>query len=411
MKQRNENSHLKKIRDELERRLIVLRYSKSAASRYKTIFGWVVDFLNEYGEPVYTKELGQQFLSEYPLQLKHNQALFKSARTLIRRIDEIQENRRFTPCFRKAKMECPARFIEIRDKYIESLTKRGFRKSTIKSKRMYAGRFFGRLAETMLSLNELSAADLYEVFTKYEWPSVGLITAKCILTFLFENKITKKNLSVCVPKPTRLKALPSIYSPDEIKRLLLSIDRTTGLGKRDYAVLVLAAYIGLRSSDIVNLSFKDINYSSKTINIVQVKTAQPLTLVMNSDVEEAITDYIKNGRPPSQNDKIFLGSQAPFSPLTAGAGYAIAQKNFKLAGIAARGRNCGTHALRASYATALVSKGIPYTIVQEALGHDDPESAKHYVRIDIKRLRLCALDVPKPIGAFAVMLDDLEGVL
>jgi len=411
VKKRNENSNLRIIRDELERRLIVLRYSKAAAGKYKMIFGWIEDYLNEYGETEYTKELGKQFLSEYPLQIKHSQSQFKNARTLIRRIDEIQENKLFMPCFRKAKMECPVRFIEILDKYIESLTKLGNRNPTIKGKKMYAGRFLGRIPETVLSLNELSAADLYEVFTKYEWPSAGLNAAKSILTFLFKNKITKRNLSVCVPNPVRPKALPSVYTSDEIERLLSSVDRTTSLGKRDYTVLILAARIGLRSSDIVNLSFKDIDYFSKTINITQVKTSRPLTLIMNDEVEKAITDYIENGRPQSETDKVLLGSQAPFAPLTAGAGYAIAQKYFNLAGIAARGRNRGTHALRASYATALVSQGVPYMVVQEALGHDDPESAKYYVRVDIKRLRMCALDVPKPTGTFALMLNDMEGVL
>jgi hypothetical protein len=63
-----------------------------------------------------------------------------------------------------------------------------------------------------------------------------------------------------------------------------------------------------------------------------------------------------------------------------------------------------------------VAKGVPYVVVQEALGHEDRESAKYYVRLDVRRLRMCALDVPKPIGAFAVMLEpnvraDLEGAL
>jgi integrase len=177
------------------------------------------------------------------------------------------------------------------------------------------------------------------------------------------------------------------------------------LGKRDYAILILAAYLGLRSSDIVGLSFKDIDYTAKTIAIIQVKTGRPLPLVMNSEVEEAVTDYIQNSRPQSSSDKVFLSSQAPFSPLSAGTGYAVAQKHFNLAGIAAQGRKRGTHALRASYATALVSQGIPYAVVQEALGHEDQESAKYYVRVDVRRLRMCALDVPKPIGAFAVMLE------
>jgi site-specific recombinase XerD len=205
--------------------------------------------------------------------------------------------------------------------------------------------------------------------------------------------------------------LPSVYSEKEISKLLASIDRSTTLGKRDYVILMLASHMGLRSSDIVNLSFAEINYVAKTIDIVQVKTSNPVTLVMNSDVEDAISDYIQYGRPESSSDKIFLNHQAPYGPLSAASGHAIAHRHFARAGITALGRRRGTQALRASYATALVAKGIPYVVVQEALGHDDPESAKYYARIDVRRLRSCALDVPNPSGAFAVALNDLEGVL
>jgi integrase len=212
-----------------------------------------------------------------------------------------------------------------------------------------------------------------------------------------------------------------VYSSSEIERLFASVDRNDSLGKRDYAILVLAAYLGLRSSDIVNLSLKDIDYKAKTIEVTQIKTLRPVTLVMNIEVEEAVADYIKNSRPQSSIDKIFLSSQAPFAPLTAGAGYAVAHKYFNLARIAAQGRKQGTHALRSSYATALISKGVPYAVVTEALGHANQESAKYYVRVDVRRLRICALDVPKPIGSFAVLLEpeirqnislyDFEGVL
>jgi len=416
MKQRKENSNLSKIRDEMERRLIVMRYSKVSAKKYMQILGWVEKHLNAYGETDYSKESGQRFLAEYPMQSKHSQSQFTSARTVIRRMDEILENKLFTPCFRETKNECPLRFTALHEKYQENLVKRGYRKSTINGRKMYSARMLSRLPEKILSLETLTAADLYNVFTKYEWPSVGLLASRDILSFLFEKNVTKTNLSECVPRPRRPRALPSVYSSDEVKRLLSTVDRSTGLGKRDYAILILAAHLGLRSSDIVGLSFKDVDYKAKTIEVIQLKTERPVTLVMNSEAEEAIKDYIKNGRPQSSqteglHNKIFLGSQAPFAPLSAGSGYAVAQKYFYLAGIAAHGRRRGAHALRASYATALIAKGVPYAVVQEALGHEDPESAKFYVRVDISRLKMCALDVPKPIGAFAVMLNDLEGVL
>ena len=411
MKQKIANGNLDKLRKELERRLIVMRYSKTAAKVYMRIFSWLEDYLNGYGETDYSTEFGERFLMEYQLQSIHNPSQFKNARTVIRRMDEILENKLFTPCIRKSKSECPSRFTGLRDKYLESLAKRGYRGPTINSHKMYTGKFLARLPETVLSLEELTATDLYDVFTKYEWPSTSLAIARNILSFLFENGITKTNLSNCVPRPRRPQPLPSVYSGDEVKQMLSSVDRTGSMGKRDYAILILAAYLGLRSSDIVNLTFNDIDYAAKTIKIIQTKTSRPLTLVMNNDVEKAITDYIRNGRPESSSDRIFLSSQAPFQPLSAGAGYAVALKYFNLSGIQAQGRRRGTHALRASYATALVAKGVPYAVVQEALGHEDQESAKYYVRVDVRRLRMCALDVPKPIGAFAVMLSDLEGAL
>ena len=337
--------------------------------------------------------------------------MFKTTRTTVRRLNEILENKLFTPCFREAAFECPAHFTDLLCTYLENLAKCGLRESTIRSRKTYAGRLLGRIPFTVKSPEKLTAADLYSVFSKYSWPSVGFTAARDFLRFLYKTGVTKTDLSVCVPNPPRPRSLPSVYNQDEVALLLSSIDRETALGKRDYAVLMLASHMGLRSSDIVNLSFSDINNTDKTIDIIQVKTSQSVTLVINSEIEEAITDYVQNGRPASSSDKIFLGSQAPYAPLSAASGHAIAHRHFNRAGISAQGRRRGTQALRASYATALVAKGVPYVVVQEALGHDDPESAKYYVRVDIRRLRMCALPVPKPSGAFAVMLGDLEGVL
>ena len=411
MKQKDLRGNISRLRSELERRLIILRYSKGSIKNNMVIFGWVAEYLNGYGEINYTKELGQRFIVEYQLQVNHSPNQFKKANAIIRRIDEILENKPFASCFRETISECPARFAELYNVYLENLIKRGYKKNTINIRKRYTARFLSRIPETILSLEEISAADLYNTFTKYEWLSVCLIAARNFLSFLFKIGVTKINLSVCVPKPICPKPLPSIYSGNEIKQLLSSIDRTSSLGKRDYAILLLASHLGLRSSDIVELSFNNINYTAKTIEIIQVKTGRLLKLVMNTEVEESLTDYIQNSRPKSPSDKIFIRSRAPFLPITAGSGYAITRKIFDRAGIAAQGRRRGTHSLRASYATALIMKDVPYAVVKEALGHEDMESTKYYVRVDIRRLRMCALDVPKPIGAFALMLNDLEGVL
>ena len=411
MKQNINSGNLNRIKEELERRLIVLRYSEATTKNHMRIFGWVEEYLKGYGEQSYSKESGQRFIAEYMLQAHHAPTQFTNAKTVVRRMDEIVENKLFAPCFRKPEPECAPRFFVWREKYLEHLVKRGFKETTAANHKRGTVKLLNCLPDTVVSLEKLTSVDLYNAFTQYKWTNGDYIASRGFLVFLFESGATMVDLSVCVPRPRRPQPLPSVYSGDEVSRLLSVVDRTTHMGKRDYAVILLAAYMGLRSSDTANLSFSDIDSKSKTIEIVQVKTGNPVKLVMNANVEEALLEYIHDGRPKSSSDKIFLNSQAPYAPLAAASGYDIVRRNFIRAGIAAQGRRRGTHALRSSFATALVGKGVPYAVVQEALGHEDPESAKHYVRIDVRRLRMCALDVPKPTGAFAALLGDLEGVL
>jgi site-specific recombinase XerD len=410
-KQGIEASNIDHIRKEFERRLLVLRYSPHTIRGYLTYFGWLQEFLEDYGEKNYSKEFGQLFLSEFTLQAHHTPACFSHAKIVIHRLNEILDGKSFAPRFCEPKPECPAQFSVHYELYCEHLKRFGSAYTTIGNHKRHVGRLLRWLEGAVPSLSNLTAADIYGVLTNHT-PHTGFMpVARRFLNFLFESSVTSTNLSGCIPKVRQPQPMPSVYSGEEVSRLLSSIDRSTSIGRRDYAILLLAAKLGLRSSDIVNLKLGDIDHDRKTIDIIQVKTRKPLTLVLNADIEGALNDYIKHGRPLSGSEHVFLSTQAPFSPLSAGSGHSIAQKVFGRAGIPAAGRRRGTHALRMSYATSLVSKGVPYAVVTEALGHDDPESAKYYVRVDVRRLRLCALNVPKPSGALAVNLMDMEGSL
>jgi site-specific recombinase XerD len=410
-KQGSEASNIDNIRKELERRLLVLRYSPDTISGYLLFFRWLREFLEGYGEKDYSKESGQRFLNEFTLQAHHTPSCFNRAKILIYRVNEIFDGKSFAPRFCEPKSECPQQFSAYYELYCEHLKRLGFTRSTINCHKRHIGRLLSWLAETVPSLSNLTSADIYEALTSHAQPVDFMFSAKRFLHYLFESKVTNTDLSACIPKTRHPQPMPSVYSGDEVSRLLSSIDRTTSAGKRDYAILLIAAKLGLRSSDIVSLKLQDIDHDRKTIDIVQVKTGKPLTLVLNADVEDALDEYIKHGRPKSENGFVFLGTRAPYSPLCAGSGYSITQRGFDRAGIPAAGRRRGAHALRMSYATALVTKGVPYAVVSEALGHDDPESAKYYVRVDVRRLRLCAINVPKPSGALAVNLMDMEGRL
>jgi integrase len=410
-KQGNEASNINNIRHEFERRLLVLRYSPHTIKNYLTYFGWLQEFLEGYGEKDYSKESGYRFLAEFTLQAHHTPSCFSHAQVVIHRLNEILDGRPFAPRFCEPMPECPALFSCHYDLYCDHLKRLGLAPGTVSNNKRHIVRLLRWFAGAVPSLGSLTSANVYGALTSHA-PRTGLmVAAKRFLKYLFESKVTDTDLSDCIPKIGHSQPMPSVYSGEEVSRLLSSIDRSTSIGKRDYAIILLAAKLGLRSSDIVSLKLSDVDHDRKTIDIIQAKTGKPLTLVLNADVEEALDEYVRYGRPQSESGHVFLGTQAPYSSLCAGTGYAITQRRFERAGIPAAGRRRGTHALRMSYATSLVAKGVPYAIVTEALGHDDPESAKYYVRVDVRRLRLCALDVPKPSGELAVNLMDTEGRL
>jgi hypothetical protein len=110
MKQNTRDGNINQIREEMERRLVVMRYSKTAVRHYLQIIGWIEDFLSGYGEKDYSKEMGQRFIAEYRLQANHVTSLFKCARTVVRRMDEILEDKLFKPCYREREIECPPIF-------------------------------------------------------------------------------------------------------------------------------------------------------------------------------------------------------------------------------------------------------------------------------------------------------------
>jgi site-specific recombinase XerD len=128
------------------------------------------------------------------------------------------------------------------------------------------------------------AAAIYDYFVNSDkLPSQSPSVVRRFLSFLSKNKVTKSNLSACVPSLRRPKPLPSVYTGDEISKLLETVDRSDANGKRDYAILMLASRLGLRSSDIVGLTENNIVcLSSKKCNKYKDKSAAPSLVSLDS---------------------------------------------------------------------------------------------------------------------------------
>jgi integrase len=116
-------------------------------------------------------------------------------------------------------------------------------------------------------------------------------------------------------KQTRI---PSVWTEEELKKLINAIARENPKGKRDYAIILLACRLGLRCTDIKNLRRENFHWGDKVLVLRQSKTKEPLTLPLTSEVGWAVIDYLKHGRPKFDSPFVFLRHLAPFGPFAEG---------------------------------------------------------------------------------------------
>ena len=223
-----------------------------------------------------------------------------------------------------------------------------------------------------------------------------LTTLRVFLRFLYLNGYTEKDLSLSVPKQNRYyyPAVLSTWEPAEVKRMLDAIDRGSPLGKRDYALLLLVAKLGIRAGDIKALKLSDLNWAAKIITVTQEKTNIEVTYPILHDVGWALIDYLQNARPVCESPYLFVRLHAPFEAFGENANlHNIITKYTRLAGITVpHGKRHGLHSLRHSLASTLLEQGASLTVISEILGHVDSKSTSVYLHTDLNGLKGCALD-------------------
>lgn len=187
------------------------------------------------------------------------------------------------------------------------------------------------------------------------------------------------------------------YSPNEIKKILKSIDRNNPKGKRDYAIILMAARYGLRVSDIKALKFSNFDFTNNKIHLIQCKTKKPLELDLLKDVGWAVIDYIKNGRPKSESKNIFIRHVVPYCEFDENDCLThVLQQYATHAGIYKpnKSKGCHFHMLRYSLASDLIQHNVSTITVSNILGHSSLNSTVHYTQFNVPQLRKCSLEVP-----------------
>lgn len=179
----------------------------------------------------------------------------------------------------------------------------------------------------------------------------------------------------------------------ELERILSQIDRNTVSGKRNYAIIVLAATTGMRAIDIIRLKLSDIDWHKGEVRFQQKKTKKTVLLPLVTEAGEALKDYILNARPKSTFSEVFLRLKAPETPIcdavTIGDIFDELQKKAGIKRQAFDGKTF--HGLRRRLAKKLLVTGTPLTTVSQILGHTDLDSARQYLSLDSSNLKECAL--------------------
>lgn len=255
--------------------------------------------------------------------------------------------------------------------------------------------------------NQVSGADVREFIPymapRYQPSSMGpvLTGLRAFLAFLATCEGTADSLPAALPRgaaPRTVVALPP--TDDETQRLLATIDRTTAIGKRDWAMLAFALYLGLRSIDIIRLDWANLDWRKSTVSLVQHKTGRPLVLPLLPVVGNALVDYVTSARPDSGSPRVFLCHRPPYQPFSNAWSFSGRIKGYmQEAGIRQNpGDRGGTHWLRHALATRLLEAATPMSIIASVLGHGRPDSTSDYLAIDVKHLRQCALSLTDAAG-------------
>lgn len=219
-------------------------------------------------------------------------------------------------------------------------------------------------------------------------------TLRIFLRYAFSRGHIQRDLTVAVERVPSFKheALPRGPRWEDVLKLLQTPDRRTAQGRRDLAILLILVTYGVRGGQASLLTLDDIDWRGMTIRFPAAKRGRRIEVPLTAPVGEAITDYLRRGRPGADSRRLFLTLLPPFRPVVPQNVYHIVSRAFRLAGISSP--HYGSHAIRHAWATRMLNQGNALKTIADLLGHRLIETTRIYAKVDSSRLRQVALPWP-----------------
>ncbi len=230
------------------------------------------------------------------------------------------------------------------------------------------------------------------------WATVKNCTTalRMFLRFLIAEGKCLPGLDAAIPVVAhwRLSSLPRYIQPEEVERIIACCNLKSPVGRRNRAIIILLARLGLRAGDIVNLSLEDIDWEGGWV-YVSGKGRRQARLPLTQEVGDAVIDYIQYGRPQTETNVLFLRSRAPFLPFSSPVAVSnMVARAMRRAGVICPLRGAA-HVLRHSVATSMLRQGASLQDIAPILRHRSIETTEIYAKVDVATLGQIAQPWPE----------------
>jgi site-specific recombinase XerD len=218
---------------------------------------------------------------------------------------------------------------------------------------------------------------------------------RAFLRFLIGRGLIADGLVGAVPSVRQWKhaSLPRYLSVEDLAAVFTGREAATHVGRRDRAILMILARLGLRSCALASLRLDDIRWHEGLVLVRGAKSRRERALPLPADVGAAVVSYLRDGRPPSKLREVFLAVRAPHNILTPTAVSSIVTSALRHAGVSSA--HGGAHVLRHTAATRMVRAGATFKDVADVLGHARIETTAIYAKLDLDTLARVALPWPE----------------
>ena len=385
-------------------------YNTSTIHFYEREWSKIGRFLTaEYGDEEFDMERGLAYLEkQYNLVTSYDDGTLSQQRVQLLRVVHMLEDYRLHQVLtgRCHATRNPVKlndyYADIHTGYLNCLDSSGLAKSTVKHYQRISLDFLDYLSQK--GIPAITDADIIlcngylTTMAGFSFKTVeqNVCGLRHFLRYLHESGIHENGIAdkIHMPPISKKAQVPSAWKAEELRLLLSAIDRNSPIGKRDYAMIVLACVLGLRVSDIKALQFSNFDWNNKTLSIVQQKTKKPLTLPLPDQVGWAVIDYIRDGRPKYDGtDVVFLKHMPPFDAFSDNDHLErrIIYHMNKAGLHRDKNRHSGFHSLRHSAASMMLEMETPLPVITTVLGQTDTDVTAIYLKIDIHKIAECVL--------------------